>query len=319
MEAALVKKYEEALARDPSSRVFAQLGELYRKMGMHDRAMLVYRDGVKRHPSYVLGYLGLAFCYYDLEQFQLAYATLRPLVDSARDNLRLQKLFARCCENLNYQDEALETWKYLLFINPKDSEATAKVMALESGTSSTEPQATSMVETQSFKIDHLSPSPVDDVDDWVRVDLAKQENEIEMPEVKAEQTRTISVIPVDEEESEPEPVAIKQEAPIVSLTLVDLYIAQGHREKAQEVLEKMHELNPSDERVKLKLDELTQVNQIEEEIAEDDGHSKLLKLVEEKQSSFTEDEDGEVEVTTRRLDNFLQSLKRRAQEKSAQT
>lgn len=315
MEAALVKKYEEALARDPNSRVFAQLGELYRKLGMHDRAMIVYRDGVKRHPSYVLGYLGLAFCYFDLEQYQLAYATLRPLVESSRDNLRLLKLFAKCCENLSYQDEALETWKYLLFINPKDAEAAAKVMALESGREHvSETQAETAPRT--FSIDHLKSSPIDDVDDWVRVDLAKHEARVDVPLPKSGSDATKPEVVVGKKT---EPSDVKQEAPIVSLTLVDLYIAQGHCEKAQEVLEKMLELNPSDERVKQKLTELVNVNVNTEEATEDDGHSKLLKLVEEKQGSFEEDESGEVEITTRRLDNFLESLKRRAQEKSAQT
>lgn len=320
MEAALVKKYEDALSRDPNSRVFAQLGELYRKMGMHDRAMIVYRDGVKRHPSYVLGYLGLAFCYYDLEQFQLAYATLRPLVDSARDNLRLQKLFARCCENLNYKDEALETWKYLLFINPKDNEAAAKVTALESSEQQNESEQKT-VPTQSFKIDNLSSSPIDDVDDWVRVDLAKQEaQQVEKPVVKEVVAQSAISLETSSELDEEEVTSEKKEAPIVSLTLVDLYIAQGHHDKAQEILEKMLELNPSDERVILKLAEIKQVNEIEDEQVEDDGHSKLLKLVEEKQGSFAADEDDvEIEVTSRRLDNFLQNLKRRAQEKSAQT
>tara|TARA_R110000868_G_scaffold55424_8_gene172373 strand:+ start:36826 stop:37761 length:936 start_codon:yes stop_codon:yes gene_type:complete len=307
MEAELVKKFEDALAKDPSSRVFAQLGEVYRKMAMVDKAMHVYREGIKRHPSYVLGYLGLAFCYYDLDQFQLVYATLKPLVDSNRDNIRLQRLFASCCEKLNYGQEALATWKYLLFINPRDPESIAKVTALEA-----EPIAekNELSAPQVFEIDQLKASPVDDVDDWVRVDLEKPNLDIASDSQKElEKVHMISLEDVVEITEQPE------ESPLMSLTLVDLYIAQGHVEKAMDVLEKMLELNPSDTRVKQKISEIDQVQVVvEEEQTEEDAHSRLLKMVEEKQNILVDAED-EVSGSTVLLDTFLRHIKQRAEEK----
>ena len=308
MEAELVKKFEDALARDPSSRVFAQLGEVYRKMAMVDKAMHVYREGIKRHPSYVLGYLGLAFCYYDLEQFQLVYATLKPLVDSNRDNIRLQRLFASCCEKLNYNQEALATWKYLLFINPRDPESIAKVTALES-----EPLAekNELSAPQIFEIDQLKASPVDDVDDWVRVDLEKPNADVAQESQKElEKVHMISLEDVAEQIDQVE------ESPLMSLTLVDLYIAQGHVEKAQDVLEKMLELNPSDLRVKEKIAEIDRVQaSVEEEQTEEDAHSRLLKMVEEKQNILVETDEEEVSDSTLLLDTFLRHIKQRAEEK----
>ncbi|MBH47630.1 MAG: hypothetical protein CME71_05625 [Halobacteriovorax sp.] len=308
MEAELVKKFEDALARDPSSRVFAQLGEVYRKMAMVDKAMHVYREGIKRHPSYVLGYLGLAFCYYDLEQFQLVYATLKPLVDSNRDNIRLQRLFASCCEKLNYNQEALATWKYLLFINPKDPESIAKVTALEA-----EPLAekNELSAPQIFEIDQLKASPVDDVDDWVRVDLEKPNADIVKESQKElEKVHMISLEDVAEK------IEQAEESPLMSLTLVDLYIAQGHVEKAMDVLEKMLELNPSDLRVKEKIAEIDQVQtSVEEEQTEEDAHSRLLQMVEEKQNILVETDEEEVSDSTLLLDTFLRHIKQRAEEK----
>lgn len=307
MEAALIKKYEDALEKDPNSRVFAQLGELYRKLGMADLALKTYREGIKRHPAYNLGYLGLAFCYYDLEQYQLAYATLRPLVETSRDNLRLQKLFAQCCERLEYRDEALETWKYLLFVNPRDPEVSAKVAMLESAGNSVE-EKTKNIQASSFNIDKINPSPIDDVDDWIRVDLAHQ-GEVEIK--KIEPTKE-TFIPKKDMEPEVQP-----EAPLMSLTLVDLYLAQGHTEKAREILLKMNDLNPSDERVK---NRLASLEVVEDEVVsnekEEDGHSRLLKIVTEKQLSISDTEDAD---TTLVLDKFLLAIKRRAQEKSAET
>ena len=63
----------------------------------------------------------MAQCYFDLEQFNLAYNTLSPLIDKNRENIRLQRLFAKICEKTNHEIEAVEAYKYLLFLNPKDS------------------------------------------------------------------------------------------------------------------------------------------------------------------------------------------------------
>lgn len=309
MEAALVKKFEDALEKDPSSRIFAQLGELYRKMGMIDRALSLYREGIKRHPAYNLGYLGLAFCYADLEQYQLAYATLRPLIETSRENIRLQRLFAHCCEKLSYGEEALETWKYLLFINPRDPESMAKVAALESAPVNDNVAKQSQVK---FELEQIHPSPIDDddIDEWVRVDLDRNdEAHIPRSSLRPDGGGLESRIVED----------IKaEEAPLMSLTLVDLYIAQGHTEKAQEVLLKMLELNPTEQKIIDRLKEIATVHEegVQSEASEEDGHNKLLRMVEEKQGILTEELDSKEINTTTLLDSFLRQIKQRAEEKS---
>jgi tetratricopeptide (TPR) repeat protein len=127
----LFLKYQADYEKNPRSRVFAPLAETYRKLGMTDKAMEILAQGIRFHPTYVMGYLGLAFCYFDLKQFTLAYNTLRPLVETSRDNIRLQKLFADVCLELGYKDEALDAYKYLLFINPRDKEVSQQVALLE--------------------------------------------------------------------------------------------------------------------------------------------------------------------------------------------
>lgn len=127
----LFLKYQADFEKNSRSRVFAPLAEAYRKLGMTDKAMEILSQGIRFHPSYVMGYLGLAFCYFDLKQFNLAYSTLRPLIETNRDNLRLQKLFSDICLELGKKDEALETLKYLLFISPRDKDVAESVTRLE--------------------------------------------------------------------------------------------------------------------------------------------------------------------------------------------
>jgi len=191
----LFLKYQTDYEKNPRSRVFAPLAEIYRKLGMTDKAMEILSQGIRFHPTYVMGYLGLAFCYFDLKQFSLAYNTLRPLVETSRDNIRLQKLFADICLELGYREESLDTYKYLLFINPRDREVAMQVATLESlieeqykpvhqpiyipeSEFRTEKRESSH---QLFDIDKLDNKPLSskaDFDDWMAVDLSRDQKEV---------------------------------------------------------------------------------------------------------------------------------------------
>lgn len=190
----LFLKYQSDFEKNPRSRVFAPLAETYRKLGMTDKAMEILSQGIRFHPTYVMGYLGLAFCYFDLKQYHLAYTTLRPLTENHRDNLRLLKLFADVCLELAKTEEALETLKYLLFINPKDKVVAGLVVELEKEVEERyrpqhrpividEKELTHVRELKAdskeelFELDILSPSNIkksDRYDDWMTVDLNQE-------------------------------------------------------------------------------------------------------------------------------------------------
>lgn len=194
----LFLKHQADFEKNPRSRVFAPLAETYRKLGMTDKAMEILSQGIRNHPTYVMGYLGLAFCYFDLKQYNLAYSTLRPLTEANRDNLRLQKLFSDVCLELGKQEEALETLKYLLFINPRDKEVAAAVSSLEHEVENkykhqhkpiiiperefASELSSSNEENSLFNVEKLAPVPKsesNDFDDWMAIDLSheKKDNE----------------------------------------------------------------------------------------------------------------------------------------------
>ena len=190
----LFLKYQTDYEKNPRSRVFAPLAETYRKLGMVDKAMEILSQGIRFHPTYVMGYLGLAFCYFDLKQYNLAYNTLRPLVETSRDNIRLQKLFADVCLEIGNKEEALDTYKYLLFINPRDKEAAIRVSSLEKQIEEqykpnhqpiyipeaelrSSPREVEY-HSQLFDIDKLENRPnatKGDFDDWMALDLSREQ------------------------------------------------------------------------------------------------------------------------------------------------
>ena len=190
----LREKYEKILAKNPQSRVFAPLAEIYRKYAMVDKALEILKEGIRYNPSYPLGHLGLSNCYYDQKQYALCYSTLRPLVGTNRDNLRLQELFANVCEKLDSLEEALEAYKYLLYLNPKSFELAQKVASLEGRLSHNNNDAFIIRPKKPFNLDKLSGSPQDiseqmeEVADWIPLNLGQNEEVITPKEVRENDT-----------------------------------------------------------------------------------------------------------------------------------
>ncbi len=278
----LIEKYKKAYDADPSSRVFAPLANSYRKMGMLKEAQEILKVGIKHNPSYVLGYLTLALCYFDLNRPKLAYETLKPWIEQNRENIQLQKLFGRICIKVDQLEEALNTYKYLLFINPHDEEAQKNVLDLEDSYLKVEIAENVKRGSSSdiFELDSINSAPNNysdrskDIhdDEWVQVNLGQDLEKTVKPELrlgsKSDSETKIDVdLDVDAEEQTEMIVGeinqtvdgvdnITERGPLATHTLVDLYIAQNHQQKALQVLDKILELNPNDQKTIEKMDEI---------------------------------------------------------------
>lgn len=320
----LIIKYERILEEDPRSRVFAPLAEAYRKVGLLDNAFNTLKKGLRYNPDYLLGYLSLAQCYVDKGEYSLCYSTLRPLVSQNRDNIKLQKIFAISAEKTGNQEEALDTYKYLLFLQPKDEEISQKVKALESELE--EGVIYTPKEEIKFNVEELKPSPENDrsLDDWVQVDLSpgkpiKDEAEAE------EEVDDWTLENVNEDSAEVENIEEKA-TPVITHTLVDLYLQQGHNEKAIELLEKISEIQPDNEETLKRLLELKAIQNKNTDDQDDDG--KVEIRVESKDEGrgnlmaafdmAKDSTDEKIEVSSLKvaevLDDFHELLRQKAQE-----
>ncbi|MBG08539.1 MAG: hypothetical protein CME68_07255 [Halobacteriovoraceae bacterium] len=323
----LLIKYLDAYEKNPKSRVFAPLAETYRKLGMRDKAFEILKQGIKNHPSYLMGYLGLAFCYKDIGKLELAYSTIRPFVEGSRDNIRMQKLFGSICFELNYLEEALDTYKFLLFLNPRDKTISNIVKKIEQKFN------TSIVKSEL----NLNEIPTDDISlfgdseseksRWIQKDLTKAHSKNipdsgdvelknkkesfdfidEVKEVSSHKSKLDESLPVNNKiTSNPEEVLnkekreVKDGESIVTLTLVDLYLSQGYKDKALDVLEKLISLNPDDATLRKKRMELER---------------DYEKTINRKESGSFEPLEANKDflVIKSRMSSFLNELKKRAE------
>jgi tetratricopeptide (TPR) repeat protein len=345
-QSALLAKYYGLYKKNPRSKVFAPLAEAFRKLGMLEDALKILKEGIRSHPNYPLGYIVLAHCYYDLEKFDLTYNTLRPIITQNADNISLQKIFAQACIHLGHLEEALDTYKYLLFLNPRDKFFATEVKKLEDDL---------MVGHKKLTLDQLIKAPDMEIpvsdsvdDDWVQVDFNRTHKKA-IPEKNPEQEIKSTgdedawhmKRPGEESSQELHPIlrkaveersleddfyadefeddgnidevnsTINADAPIVSHTLIDLYCSQHYYDKAIELLEKILELNPEDRNSMRKLEEVRQMKfqyRPEEKITEESGHDELISIIE---STVKAKSPAEVKVREV-FDEFLVSLRERA-------
>ncbi len=296
--------------KNPHSKVFAPLAESFRKLGMIDDAMKILKEGIRHHPGYTLGYIVLANCYYDQQKFELTYNTLRPIISQNADNISLQKIFAQACIHLGHLEEALDTYKYLLFMSPKDKIFATEVKRLEDDLMVGHKKLTLEQIIKAPNLPAISAPPTQD-DDWVQVNFGGKEPPAEkalpVEEISDEwvmkkpgmsdhpilqkdsvQERSLEDdFYADEfsEEGEIDEVndqTLTSDAPLVSHTLIDLYCAQGYYDKAIELLEKILELNPEDQASRKKMQEVRalQTKNKPSNITEEDGHDELISIIE---------------------------------------
>jgi tetratricopeptide (TPR) repeat protein len=338
-QSAVLAKYFSMYKKNPRSKVFAPLAESFRKLGLLEDAFKILKDGIRYHPNYTLGYIVLAHCYFDQGKFDLTYNTLRPIIAQNADNISLQKIFAEACMNLGYLDEALDIYKYLLFMNPRDKFFIEQVKKLEDDL---------MVGHKKLSLDQLMKAPdlekipasttIDD--DWVQVDFNRPQveaiqktDEKKSASVESDwvvQKPGLNLHPIlkeseikkrdleddffaDEFEElgsaeEPETTGINSEVPFVSHTLIDLYIAQKYFDKALELVDKILELNPEEKSSQAKRTQILSLmksSHLEHEKSEEHGHDELISIIETKVKAKTPQDIKLQNV----LERFLYSIK----------
>lgn len=342
-QSALLAKYFSMYKKNPRSKVFAPLAESFRKLGMIDDALKILKEGIRSHPNYTLGYIVLAHCYYDLEKYELTYNTLRPIISQNADNISLQKIFAQACIHLGHLEEALDTYKYLLFMNPQDKFFAEQVKKLEDDL---------MIGHKKINLDQLIKAPdlpaitqnrETSDDDWIQVNFSdNQPEKIEEKSAAPEENEWVMKKPgfhhpileseeipersleddfyADEFEDEHGNIeevnagTINSDSPIVSHTLIDLYCSQQYYDKAIELLQKMISLNPDDSASRKKMDQVKELQSKSAETSRKDsteaeGHDELISIIETKVKARSPEE---IKIKEN-FDSFLNALKEKSQ------
>jgi tetratricopeptide (TPR) repeat protein len=126
-----MERYRTMIAKDPTSRVFAALAELYRKAGMLDEAVRLCLNGIKAHPKYMSGRVALARAYFDKGLIKEAKEEVLSVVSVTPDNIVANKILGDIHflegDAVNARDRFLK----VLSLSPDDAEAKEKLKQSE--------------------------------------------------------------------------------------------------------------------------------------------------------------------------------------------
>jgi tetratricopeptide (TPR) repeat protein len=131
--AAAIRRYEERLAKDPSSLAFAPLADLYRKAGRARDAIRLCREGLERFPGHATARLILARALADEGEGEAALGELRAILESSPRDAAAHRLASELHRRAGRLGEAVTHLRLVVALDPADRESRVTLDVLEGG------------------------------------------------------------------------------------------------------------------------------------------------------------------------------------------
>lgn len=126
-----IRRYEERLAKDPGSLVFAPLADAYRKAGRAREAIRLCRDGLERFPEYATARLILAKALLDSGEPESALGEVRAILDRNPADAQAHRLAGELERHAGRLDLALTHLRQAAALDPSDRESRVLIEVLE--------------------------------------------------------------------------------------------------------------------------------------------------------------------------------------------
>ena len=246
---------------NPRSRIFAPLADLYRRVGRLDEALRLLEDGLRIHPEYISALVILGRTQLDVGDRDLARTTLQKVMALDSENLVVLKLLASDAQEREAWQVARQLYERVVQLDTDDTDAKDRIKRLgrrdgslprTHGTTASPGQRDDPGHVPGFRDVALGAEAVDAGSDAG-----------EAAGAGSDVAETVGSEPAPES---PPPLPGSDPADAMSAmqglatkTLADIYIAQGYRDKARVVLERILEQQPDRDDVRARLDELDAV------------------------------------------------------------
>lgn len=126
-----IDKLTQQLVLDPNSKVFAQLADGYRKIGMNEEAIETCKRGIEHNPDFATGHLVLGRCYLAKKLYSLAIEEFHLVVKNNPQNLAGYKMLANAYEEQGQNEEAIQYYQRMLDLEPGQTDIFEKIEKLK--------------------------------------------------------------------------------------------------------------------------------------------------------------------------------------------
>lgn len=128
-----IRRYEERLARDPTSLAFAPLADAYRKTGRVRDAIRLCREGLERFPQYVTARLILAKALLDEGDPDAALSEVQGILEASPHEAQAHRLAADLHRRAGALALAVGHLEQAVRLDPGDRESRALLDVLGAG------------------------------------------------------------------------------------------------------------------------------------------------------------------------------------------
>jgi len=235
-----IKFYEERLAQDPESYLFARLSEVYLKVNLVDDALHTARQGVVRYPTYIAGQRALAMASYAKGLYDESRQSLEKVASAVPEDVEVQKLLGRLLVSHGSLDSAQKAYRTALEFSPDDQECRDELESILQGAAVPFAYVAPVLESNLSESAHNESDTDSGDDDFEIIEL--QESDI-----------------VEDDEANIEPVP-EHHDPLSTATLAELYAQQGFTSKSLDIYRTILAENPANETVKTRISELEAID-----------------------------------------------------------
>ena len=127
-----IEKYHAEYDKNPKSKVFAPLADAYRKLGQHNQALVILKNGLKVHNQFSGGHVVLGRVYDELGQNDKAINSFETAIQLNSNNILAHKMLADLYLKEKDVKKSLACYKMVLFLKPTDKESQLRIQKLES-------------------------------------------------------------------------------------------------------------------------------------------------------------------------------------------
>lgn len=236
-----IRRYEEILAKDPSSYCFAPLSDLYRKAGRLDDALDTALRGCEVHPDYIGGYMALGRACFEKDLYEEGRQALEKVVRVMPDNSLAHQLLDEIELRLS-ETKLSDTFDTgtMLWAEPADAVAV----------DGEDPGDTAALDV--FEIEWNDGTAGEPVlpDDEEIIELTDEviDDEEELPPPLYEYSDEADV-PVAE-------VVEPPASPLSTATIAELYLSQGFAEKALDIFRELLASDPGNDELRQRVEEV---------------------------------------------------------------
>ena len=127
----LVKKLEEILKKDPASKSFCSLAQIYCSQAEFEKAESLCLEGLVHNPFHSQGYVILGEVYKAQGQIEKAIKILNKAKEFNPDNPNIYKNLGEIYRKKNDMEKTLNAYKMLSLLKPEDKTANSTIQHLE--------------------------------------------------------------------------------------------------------------------------------------------------------------------------------------------